>query len=299
MLGFARQRLEGRDRSLTVSVARLEHPFIVEVGQQCAFAERERLSAAPFGAEAFGLEHVDPGAVREADAVARRHERLGAERPPQCPERAAEARARTLVEHVGPEARRHGGPRVQARVERQPAEQRPRPARAGARSRRRRPRRRSHPRAGDPHHRQSVQRHVCRFFDDAGDGRVTAPDEHEAVPFTEAQEGPMDLYVILRRDGWRSADELELAAAAFDRRGRADAGRHPLDPQLRPRGGGRAVGTVCIYQASQPGGDPTPTRTRAGLPVDRDRPGRRHRDRPSGSRHRRRRKLEEERCTAH
>ena len=35
----------------------------------------------------------------------------------------------------------------------------------------------------------------------------------------------MDLYVILRRDGWRSADELELAAA----RSTAEGERMPDD----------------------------------------------------------------------
>ena len=42
------------------------------------------------------------------------------------------------------------------------------------------------------------------------------------------------------------------AAAAVDSRGRADAGRRPLDPQLRARGERRRVGTVCIYQATSP-----------------------------------------------
>ena len=61
----------------------------------------------------------------------------------------------------------------------------------------------------------------------------------------------MDLYVILRRDGWRSADELEQAAA----RSTAEGERMPDDIRwirsyvLAEDG---SVGTVCIYQASSP-----------------------------------------------
>ena len=62
----------------------------------------------------------------------------------------------------------------------------------------------------------------------------------------------MDLYVILRRDGWRSADELELAAA----RSTAEGERMPDDIRwirsyVLEEGAG-SVGTVCIYQASSP-----------------------------------------------
>ena len=62
----------------------------------------------------------------------------------------------------------------------------------------------------------------------------------------------MDLYVILRRDGWRSADELEAAAA----RSTAEGERMPDDVRwirsyVLEEGEGR-VGTVCIYQAASP-----------------------------------------------
>ena len=40
----------------------------------------------------------------------------------------------------------------------------------------------------------------------------------------------MDTYVILRRAGWRSAEELESAAARSTAEGRADTGRGSLDP---------------------------------------------------------------------
>ena len=61
----------------------------------------------------------------------------------------------------------------------------------------------------------------------------------------------MDLYVILRRDGWRSADELELAAA----RSTAEGERMPDDIRwirsyVLEEGSG--LGTVCIYEASSP-----------------------------------------------
>ena len=61
----------------------------------------------------------------------------------------------------------------------------------------------------------------------------------------------MDTYVILRRDGWRSAADLEAAAA----RSTAVGERMPDDIRWirsyvlsEPTNGG--VGTVCIYQAS-------------------------------------------------
>ena len=76
----------------------------------------------------------------------------------------------------------------------------------------------------------------------------------------------METYVILRRDGWRTADELR-GRCALDRRGRADARRHPLDPQLRARGARRRLGTVCIYQASSPEAIRRHA-TAADLPVD-------------------------------
>src|SRR5215831_19332832 len=63
----------------------------------------------------------------------------------------------------------------------------------------------------------------------------------------------MDLYVILRRGGWRSAAELEEAA------GRS---AHIADDEMPDEvrwirsyvleEGGSSVGTVCIYQATGP-----------------------------------------------
>ena len=62
----------------------------------------------------------------------------------------------------------------------------------------------------------------------------------------------MDTYVILRRSGWRSPEELGEAAA----RSTAEGDKMPDDIRwirsyvLEEDGG--SVGTVCIYQASSP-----------------------------------------------
>ena len=63
----------------------------------------------------------------------------------------------------------------------------------------------------------------------------------------------MDLYVILRRDGWRSGAELEEAAG----RSTATADQDMPDDIRWIRSyvleeGGGSVGTVCIYEASSP-----------------------------------------------
>jgi hypothetical protein len=77
----------------------------------------------------------------------------------------------------------------------------------------------------------------------------------------------MDLYVILRRSGWRSVEDLQEAA----KRSAAEGDRMPDDIRwirsyvLDENGGD--VGTVCIYQASSP----EAIRKHAGaaeLPVD-------------------------------
>jgi Nickel responsive protein SCO4226-like len=61
----------------------------------------------------------------------------------------------------------------------------------------------------------------------------------------------MDLYVILRRDGWRSPEELQEAAA----RSTAEGERMPNDIRwIRSYmlEEGEGLGTVCIYEASSP-----------------------------------------------
>jgi Protein of unknown function (DUF4242) len=84
---------------------------------------------------------------------------------------------------------------------------------------------------------------------------------------TSNKEEPVETYVILRRAGWRSAEELEAAAA------RSTAEGEQMSDDIRwirsyvtaePTGG---VGTVCIYQASSPEAIREHA-SRAGLPVD-------------------------------
>jgi hypothetical protein len=63
----------------------------------------------------------------------------------------------------------------------------------------------------------------------------------------------MDTYVILRRSGWRSPDELQEAAGRS-----AKVGDEEMPDQVRwirsyvLEEDGGSVGTVCIYQASSP-----------------------------------------------
>lgn len=63
----------------------------------------------------------------------------------------------------------------------------------------------------------------------------------------------MQLYVILRRNGWRSAEELEQAAARS-----TEVGNEQMPEEVRwirsyvlDEGGG-SVGTVCIYEGESP-----------------------------------------------
>jgi thiamine biosynthesis protein ThiC len=77
----------------------------------------------------------------------------------------------------------------------------------------------------------------------------------------------METYVILRRNGWRTAADLEAAAE----RSTVEGDRVPDDIRwirsyvLAERDG--TVGTVCIYQASSPEAIRAHA-ARADLPVD-------------------------------
>ena len=76
----------------------------------------------------------------------------------------------------------------------------------------------------------------------------------------------MDTYVILRRDGWRSAEELGEAAARSTVEGEKmadDVGW--IRSYVLEEGNG--VGTVCIYQASSPEAIREHA-SKADLPVD-------------------------------
>ena len=78
----------------------------------------------------------------------------------------------------------------------------------------------------------------------------------------------MQLYVILRRSGWRSSDELGEAAVRSKK-----VGDEEMSDDIRwirsyvLEEGGGSVGTVCVYEASSPEAIREHA-SRAGLPVD-------------------------------
>lgn len=78
----------------------------------------------------------------------------------------------------------------------------------------------------------------------------------------------MKTYVILRRHGWTSTQELEQAAARS-----THVGRHEMPGQVRwlrsyvTREEGGGLGTVCIYQATDADAVREHAR-RANLPCD-------------------------------
>ena len=77
----------------------------------------------------------------------------------------------------------------------------------------------------------------------------------------------MDLYVIIRRNGWASGPDLEAAAArSTEVADKDDSGGRWIRSYVLAEDGG-SVGTVCIYQATSP----EAIREHAGaadLPVD-------------------------------
>ncbi|MEA2200273.1 MAG: hypothetical protein QOI89_869 [Solirubrobacteraceae bacterium] len=78
----------------------------------------------------------------------------------------------------------------------------------------------------------------------------------------------MNTYVILRRSGWRSPEELEAAAERSARVGDAEMSDDIrwIRSYVLEEGGG-SVGTVCIYQATSPEAIRDHA-SRADLPVD-------------------------------
>jgi len=78
----------------------------------------------------------------------------------------------------------------------------------------------------------------------------------------------VNTYVILRRSGWRSPEELQEAAARSSKVGdeeMSDQVRWIRSYVLEEEGG--SVGTVCIYQATSPEAIREHA-SRAMLPVD-------------------------------
>jgi Nickel responsive protein SCO4226-like len=77
----------------------------------------------------------------------------------------------------------------------------------------------------------------------------------------------MDLYVILRRNGWRSGAELEEAAARSSAEGdKDDSGVRWIRSYVLQEDAGD-VGTVCIYEADSPDAIRAHAQA-ADLPVD-------------------------------
>ena len=78
----------------------------------------------------------------------------------------------------------------------------------------------------------------------------------------------MDTYVILRRSGWQSPEDLQAAAARS-----TTVGDEQMSDDIRwirsyvLEEGGGSVGTICIYQASSPEAIREHA-SRADLPVD-------------------------------
>ncbi|HZI91309.1 MAG TPA: DUF4242 domain-containing protein [Thermoleophilaceae bacterium] len=78
----------------------------------------------------------------------------------------------------------------------------------------------------------------------------------------------MDTYVILRRSGWKSPEDLQAAAERS-----RQVGDEEMSDDIRwirsyvLEEGGGSVGTVCVYQASSPEAIRDHA-SRADLPVD-------------------------------
>ena len=76
----------------------------------------------------------------------------------------------------------------------------------------------------------------------------------------------MNTYVILRRSGWRSAEELKEAAGRSSKVGDEEMSDDVIRSYVLDEGGG-TVGTGCIYQATSPEAIREHA-SRAILPVD-------------------------------
>jgi Protein of unknown function (DUF4242) len=78
----------------------------------------------------------------------------------------------------------------------------------------------------------------------------------------------MNTYVILRRGGWRSPEDLQAAAERSSKVGDEEMSNDIrwIRSYVLDEGDG-AVGTVCVYQASSPEAIREHA-DRAGLPVD-------------------------------
>ena len=77
----------------------------------------------------------------------------------------------------------------------------------------------------------------------------------------------MDLYGILRRNGWRSAEDLEVAGARSAAEGdKPGSGVRWIRSYVLAEDSGE-VGTFCVYEADSPEAIRTHAKA-SGLPVD-------------------------------
>jgi hypothetical protein len=77
----------------------------------------------------------------------------------------------------------------------------------------------------------------------------------------------MDTYVILRRSGWSSPEELQEAAARSSQVGDEEMSDDIWIRSYVLEEDGGSVGTVCVYQATSPD-KVREHASRAGLPAD-------------------------------
>jgi hypothetical protein len=118
------ETLQGRAQPCVVLVAQRERPLVVELVEQLSAAERHGLAEAVLSHEPRELARVHPDVlVAQRDAVPVGDHDIAGGRA-QGPDRAAQARPRARVQHVGPEPRREPRPRMRARMQRQPGEHR-------------------------------------------------------------------------------------------------------------------------------------------------------------------------------
>ena len=129
-----RSRLERAGEPLRVLVAGLDRPLLLEVVEDRRVAGLECPRRIALGECLLELADVD-SEVRtfERDRVPRCHHVAGSgpERLAQLCQGDPQARARRLVKHVRPEARRNAGPRLWTRVQREKGQDRARPPRRG------------------------------------------------------------------------------------------------------------------------------------------------------------------------
>ena len=130
-LGGVTKRHQQLLDAITMQPALLEHPIVVQVGQQLAVPELERIVKAPLGDQTLGLPQIHPDlrALNNAHAVTPGDDVSGArpELAPQLRQRGPQARPSTGIKHIGPEHSSHPRTRMQTGVKRKPRKQRTRP----------------------------------------------------------------------------------------------------------------------------------------------------------------------------